>query len=191
MDVKEFLDYMDSGKKVTAGSEVHLMMHRLSQEAMKITTKLNNSYHTPEKVVEIMSEITGTTVDKTFGLFPPFYTDCGKNLRIGRNVFFNSGVKIQDQGGVVIEDGALLGHNVVIATINHGMNPAHRADICLSPVRIGKNVWIGANATICPGVNIGDGAVIAAGAVVTENVPENTVYGGVPAKFIKKVEEDM
>jgi acetyltransferase-like isoleucine patch superfamily enzyme len=189
MDVKEFLDYMDSGKKVTAGSEVHLMMHRLSQDAIKLTTKLNSSYHTPEKVVEIMSEITGTTVDKTFGLFPPFYTDCGKNLRIGRNVFFNSGVKIQDQGGVVIEDGALIGHNVVIATINHGMNPTHRADICLSPVRIGKNVWIGANATICPGVSIGDGAVIAAGAVVTGDVPKNTVYGGVPAKFIKEITE--
>jgi acetyltransferase-like isoleucine patch superfamily enzyme len=191
MDVKEFLDYMDSGKKVIAGSEMHLMMHKLSQDAIKLTTKLNSSYHTPEEVVEIMSEITGTTVDKTFGLFPPFYTDCGKNLRIGRNVFFNSGVKIQDQGGVVIEDGALIGHNVVIATINHGMNPARRADIYLSPVRIGKNVWIGSNATICPGVSIGDGAVIAAGAVVTKDVPAGTVYGGVPAKFIKKVEEDM
>jgi acetyltransferase-like isoleucine patch superfamily enzyme len=180
---------MNSGKKVTGGSEVHLCMHRLSQEAIRLTSKLNNSYHTPEEIVEIMSEITGTKVDETFRLFPPFYTDCGKNLKIGRNVFFNSGVKIQDQGGVVIEDGVLIGHNVVIATINHSMNPANRADMVLSSVRIGKNVWIGANATICPDVSIGDGAVIAAGAVVTGDVPKNTVYGGVPAKFIKEIKE--
>jgi acetyltransferase-like isoleucine patch superfamily enzyme len=190
MELKEFLEYMDSGKKVTAGSDVHLMMCRLSQEAIMLTSGLNNSYHTQDEIVEIMSRITGKDVDKSFGLFPPFYTDCGKNLKIGKNVFFNSGVKIQDQGGVTIEDGVLIGHNVVIATANHRMSPTHRGDLYLSPVRIGKNVWIGANATICPGVSIGDGAVIAAGAVVTENVPENTVYGGVPAKFIKNIQED-
>jgi acetyltransferase-like isoleucine patch superfamily enzyme len=135
-----------------------------------------------------MRRITGREVDESFSLFPPFYTDCGKNLRIGAQVFFNSGVKIQDQGGVTIEDGVLLGHNVVIASLNHSPNPKCRGNLLPSPVHIGKNVWIGANATICPGVCIGNGAIIAAGAVVTENVPENTVYGGVPAKKIKNLE---
>lgn len=108
-------------------------------------------------------------------------------MKIGKKVFFNAGVKIQDQGGVTIEDGVLIGHNVIIATLDHSLDANHRGNMLPAPIHIGKNVWIGANATICKGVTIGDGAVIAAGAVVTTNVPENTVFGGVPAKLIKKI----
>jgi acetyltransferase-like isoleucine patch superfamily enzyme len=187
MELREFLSYMDSGKEITAGSEVHQCMHRLSQEAIQLTTELNSRFHTAQEIVDLMEKITGRPVDHSFALFPPFYTDCGKNLKIGKNVFFNSGVKIQDQGGVTIEDGVLIGHNVVIATLDHNLDPNRRGNMIPAPVHIGKNVWIGANATICKGVVIGDGAVIAAGAVVTTDVPENTVYGGVPAKLIKKI----
>lgn len=187
MNVEEFLNYMDSGKEVVAGSPVHQCMHRLSQEAMQLTAELNNRYHTAEEIVELMQKITGRTIDDSFALFPPFYTDCGKNLKIGKKVFFNAGVKIQDQGGVTIEDGVLIGHNVVIATLDHSLDPNCRGNMIPAPIHIGKNVWIGANATICKGVTIGDGAVIAAGAVVTTDVPENTVFGGVPAKQIKKI----
>lgn len=190
MELDEFLSYMDSGKEVVAGSPVHQCMHRLSQEAIRVTSELNSRYHTSEEIVELMRKITGRQVDDGFSLFPPFYTDCGKNLKIGKNVFFNSGVKIQDQGGVTIEDGALIGHNVVIATLDHSLNPNHRGNMIPAPIHIGKNVWIGANATICKGVTIGDGAVIAAGAVVTTDVPKNSVFGGVPAKLIKKIQEE-
>lgn len=190
MELDEFLSYMDSGKEVVAGSPVHQCMHRLSQEAIRVTSELNSRYHTSEEIVELMRKITGRQVDDSFSLFPPFYTDCGKNLKIGKNVFFNSGVKIQDQGGVTIEDGALIGHNVVIATLDHSLDPNHRGNIIPAPIHIGKNVWIGANATICKGVTIGDGAVIAAGAVVTTDVPKNSVFGGVPAKLIKKIQEE-
>ncbi len=190
MELDEFLSYMDSGKEVVAGSSVHQCMHRLSQEAIRVTSELNSRYHTSEEIVELMRKITGRQVDDSFSLFPPFYTDCGKNLKIGKNVFFNSGVKIQDQGGVTIEDGALIGHNVVIATLDHSLNPNHRGNMIPAPIHIGKNVWIGANATICKGVTIGDGAVIAAGAVVTTDVPKNSVFGGVPAKLIKKIQEE-
>jgi acetyltransferase-like isoleucine patch superfamily enzyme len=189
MELQEFLEYMDSGKEVAAGSQVHKYMHKLSQEAIRLTTLLNGEYHTHDEIVEMMSRITGRSVDDSFDLFPPFHTDCGKNLKIGKRVFFNSDVKIQDQGGVAIDDGALIGHNVVIASLNHSMNPKSRANLIPAPVYIGKNVWIGANATICPGVTIGDGAVIAAGAVVTKDVPANAVYGGVPAVEIKRVED--
>lgn len=190
MNVKEFLEYMDSGKEVIAGSEVHQCMCELSQEAIRLTTELNNKYHTNEEIVAIMKEITGREVDDSFCLFPPFYTDCGKNLKIGKNVFFNAGCKIQDQGGITIEDGTLIGHSTVLATLNHSMSPEHRGNLLPSPIHIGKNVWIGANATICPGVSIGDGAVIAAGTVVNRDVDANTVVGGVPARVIKNLKEE-
>ena len=187
LTLDEFLNYMDSGKEVIAGSEVHQCMCSLSGEAIRLTMELNGSYHTAGEIVSLMRQITGRQVDDSFALFPPFNTDCGKNLRIGKNVFFNSGVKIQDQGGVTIEDGVLIGHNVVIATLDHSLDPSHRGNMSPAPIHIGQNVWIGANATICKGVTIGNGAVIAAGAVMTTDVPENTVYGGVPAKLIKEI----
>ncbi len=189
MDLKEFLEYMDSGKEVQAQSDVHKYMHLLSQEAMQITSELNHDYHSGEEIVEIMSRLTGKAVDASFGLFPPFYTDCGKNLTIGKNVFINAGCKMQDQGGITIEDGALIGHNVVLATLNHNLAPEKRGNLIPRPIHIGKNVWIGSNATICQGVTIGDGAVVAAGAVVVKDVAPNTVVGGVPAKLLKYVTE--
>ena len=185
MELQEFLDYMNSGKTAEAGSEAHQCMHVLAQEALRLTARLNSGYRTPEEIRAIMSELTGKPIDESFALFPPFYTDCGKNLTIGKRVFFNSGCRFQDQGGITIGDGALIGHNVVLATINHAFDPAHRGDNIPSPIVIGKNVWIGANATVLPGVTIGDGAIVAAGAVVTKDVPENTVVGGVPARVMK------
>ena len=191
MELEAFLRYMDSGTEVVACSEAHQCMSALSQQAIRLTMELNGHYHTPDEIVSLMGQITGRPVDRSFSLFPPFYTDCGKNLKIGKNVFFNSGVKIQDQGGVTIGDGTLLGHNVVLATLDHNLDPSRRGNLIPAPIHIGRHVWVGANATICKGITIGDGAVIAAGAVVTTDVPENTVYGGVPARFIKKVQEEF
>lgn len=187
MNLEEFLDYMNSGKTVIGNSDVHRYMSELAQEALKLTAELNGSYHTPEEIRSIFEKLTGKPIDKSFNIFPPFYTDCGKNLTIGKNVFFNSGCRVQDQGGVTIGDGTLIGHNVVLATLNHEFEPSRRQDMNARPIKIGCNVWIGANATILPGVTIGDGAIIAAGAVVSKDVPENAVVGGVPAKVIRYV----
>ncbi len=187
MELQEFLKYMDSGKMVIVDSEIHQYMHILSQEALRLTAQINNKYHLPQELRELFEKLTGKPIDESFALFPPFYTDCGKNIHIGKNVFFNSGCKIQDQGGVYIDDGVLLGHGVTIATLNHNFDPNHRRDLIPKPVHIGKNVWVGSNSTILPGVTIGDGAIIAAGAVVTKDCAENTVVGGVPAKFIRTV----
>lgn len=188
MEIEEFLEHMNQGKPVLAGSGFHLFMHTLSQEALQITSILNTAYHEPNEIRRLFSELIGKPVDESFGLFPPFSTDCGKNISIGKNVFINSGCRFQDHGGIKIGDGALIGHNVVLATLNHDIDPQKRSDLCPEPISIGKNVWIGANATILPGVTIGDGAIIAAGAVVTKNVPSNVIVGGVPAKIIKKIE---
>jgi acetyltransferase-like isoleucine patch superfamily enzyme len=126
-------------------------------------------------------------VDKSFAMFPPFYTDCGKNITIGKNVFINSGCHFQDQGGIAIGDDTLIGHTVVLAILNHGLEADKRKNLYPAPIIIGNNVWIGAHATVLPGVSIGENAVIAAGAVVTKDVPPNTVVGGVPAKVIKAI----
>lgn len=107
---------------------------------------------------------------------------------MGKNVFINAGCKFQDQGGIFIDDDALVGHGVVIATLDHDMDPEKRHALHPAPVHIGKKVWIGANATITSGVTIGDNAVVAAGAVVTKDVPNDTIVGGVPAKPIKKID---
>ena len=187
MELAEFLDYMNSGGVVEGGSELHKMMIELSQEALKITADLNGRYNTPEEVRALFSKLTGKQVDETFAMFPPFYTDCGKNIDVGINVFINTGCKFQDQGGISIGNGSLIGHNVVLATLNHELEPSKRGTLHPLPIVIGKNVWVGANATILPGVTVGDGAVIAAGAVVTKDVPVNTVVGGVPAKVIKEI----
>ncbi|MDE6314336.1 MAG: sugar O-acetyltransferase [Lachnospiraceae bacterium] len=162
----------------------------LCQEAIRIGMELNNQYHTPEELREIMGRLTGKKIDDTFRLFPPFYTDFGKNITIGKDVFINSGCHFQDQGGIEIGDGALIGHNVVLATINHDLNPAKNRKNHYAKIKIGAHVWIGSNATILPGVTIGDWAVVAAGAVVTRDVPAMTVVGGAPAKVLKIIREE-
>ena len=187
MTTKEFIEIMDSGEVIPGGSPVHGKMHELSQEAIRITMEINNAYHTHGEIVALMSELTGSEVHESLGLFPPFYTDCGKNIRLGKRVFINSGCKFQDQGGITIGDDVLIGHNCVIATLNHVMDPDRRADMVPAPVRIGNKVWIGANVTILQGVTIGEGAVIAAGAVVNKDVPPRAVVGGLPAKVIKTI----
>ena len=187
MNTRQFIRAMASGEKVISGSEAHQHMERLTNEAMKETARLNQGYHEPDEIRELMAEITGREIDDTFGMFPPFYTDCGKNIHIGKHVFINSGCQFQDQGGIYIGDGTLIGHSVVLATLDHDLDPAHRADLYPKPIRIGKNVWIGAHATVTQGVTIGDGAVVAAGAVVTKDVPPETIVGGVPARRIKSL----
>lgn len=192
MELIDFLEHLNCGKTVIGNSEMHQFMHKVSNEAMKITAELNGRYHEPEEIRALFSELIGKPVDQSFGLFPPFYTDCGKNITVGKNVFINSGCHFQDQGGITIGDGVLIGHNVVLATLNHDFSPKKRSTLRPAPIVIGENVWIGSNATVVPGVTIGNGSIIAAGAVVTKNVPENIIVGGVPAKIIKALDtEDM
>ena len=188
MDLETYLEEVKKGNRIEADSPAHQVMHQMSQEALKITMQINNQYHEPAKLRQLMSDLTGQQIDNSFTLFPPFYTDFGKNIHFGKNVFINVGCKFQDQGGIYIGDGALIGHDVVMATLNHVEDPSGRGSLIPGAITIGKDVWVGANATILAGVTIGDGAIIAAGAVVTRDVPENTVVGGVPAKIIKEIE---
>ena len=188
MTVKEVIDGFREGAEENAGRDAYA--NELFQEAVRIGMELNTMYHTPEELREIMGRLIGKKVDGSFRMFPPFYTDFGKNITIGKEVFINSGCHFQDQGGIEIGDGALIGHNVVLATINHDLNPKGNRKNHYAPIRIGAHVWIGSNATILPGVTIGDHAVVAAGAVVARDVPAMTVVGGVPAKVLKVIREE-
>jgi acetyltransferase-like isoleucine patch superfamily enzyme len=192
MEMKDFIDFCKKGNPISGeDKELHELLIQCSYEAQKITMELNTSYHSREEIVEIFSELTGEKVDSSFMCFPPFYTDFGKNILIGKNVFFNTGCSFQDRGGITIGDGTMIGMNVTIATLNHGLSLDTRNTTYPSPVNIGENVWIGSNATILPGVTIGDNSVVAAGAVVTKDVPENTVVAGVPAKVVKKINNNL
>ena len=189
MTLDEFLICMKEKQEVLAGSELFLMFHTLSQEALKITNEINSAYHTPNELRTLFSKLIGKEVDESFALFPPFYTDCGKNITLGKNVFINACCRFQDQGGIEIGDGVLIGHNTTIATLNHDINPQKRANLHPNGVKIGKNVWIGSDCTILPGVEIGDGAIIGAGSVVTKSIAANCIAVGNPARVIKKIEE--
>ncbi len=189
MDSRAFCEAMANRTHIEAGSGLHLHMHEMAQRALWYTAEINGSYHSPEELRKLFFELIGKECDETFGLFPPFHTDYGLNISLGKHVFINSGCCFQDQGGIEIGDGVLIGHQVVIATLNHDLGMESRGSMTPAPVKIGNGVWIGAHATILPGVSVGDGAVIGAGAVVTKDVPAGTVVLGVPARPVKKIEK--
>lgn len=190
VDIEEYKAHTAKREYIEGGSPAHMLMHDAARRAQQITAQINTGYHSPEELRALFSRLTGREIDESFGLFPPFYTDFGQNILVGKGVFINSGCCFQDQGGIEIGDGCLIGHQVVLATLNHDLIPSRRAGMYPAPIKLGKNVWIGAHATVLAGVNVGDNAVIAAGAVVVKDVPANAVVCGVPAKVIKYIEEE-
>lgn len=188
MTVNEYKEFVKGGY-ITAGSDAHLVMHKASYQARKITAKINSGAKSNKKIVRLMSKLTGEKVDDSFRLFPPIYTDFGKNLTIGKNVFINGGCVFQDQAGITIGDNCLIGHQVVFATLNHDEVKDKRANMYAKPIVLKSGVWIGTKAVILGGVTIGENAIIGAGAVVTKDVPKNAICCGVPAKVIRYIKE--
>lgn len=159
-------------------------------EAVSRTMELSAALNTSTSVDQIrerLSEITGQQIDGSTRVFIPFYTNFGRHIRIGKNVFINHDCTFLDLGGIIIEDDVLIGPKVSLISENHPVNPKDRKILDLKPVVIKHNAWIAANATILPGVTVGENSIVAAGAVVTENVPDNTVVAGVPATVIKSL----
>ena len=187
MELTDLLLALNARETITGDSPLHAVMHATSQDALRITGELNNGYQAPERVRELLTELTGRPVDESVTVFPPLYADFGKNLALGKRVFINAGCTFQDQGGIVIGDDSLIGHNTVMATLNHDLAPSRRADMHPAPIIVGRNVWIGSNATILAGVSIGDNAVVAAASVVTRDVPANAVVVGSPARVVRTV----
>ncbi len=187
-DLRFFLTNMKPGTVIKMKTRMCRIMNRVSKETAGLCMELNDGRKTSDERRAIFSKIIGKTVDGNFRVFPPFYSDFGKNIHVGKNDFINTCCHFQDQGGIYLGDHVLIGHSVTLATINHVQDPDKRGDVICKPIVIGDNVWIGANVTIVGGVTVGEGAIIGAGAVVTKDVPPRAVVGGVPAKVIKNIE---
>lgn len=186
MTIKDVVEYINSHTDPVLTEEMNALVMETCYRTHCLTMQLNNSYHDPAGIRAILSEITGEAVPESLNMFPPFYTDFGRNIHFGQNVFVNDCCHFQDQGGIFIGDHALIGHNTVLATIDHDLDARSRQNH-YAPIHIGNRVWIGSSVVVTKGVTIGDNAVIAAGAVVTKDVPANVVVGGVPARIIKRL----
>ena len=157
------------------------------QHCMQLVAEMNTGYHTETEVREYLRQITGSEIDETVRVFPPFNINYGKRTTFGKGSFVNFGCTFLALGGITIEEGAFIAPHVVLATEYHPEDPATRHSLLTKPIVIKRNAWIVANATILAGVTVGENAIVAAGAVVSKNVPDNTIVGGVPAKVIRAI----
>lgn len=162
------------------------------KRAMAITARLNRlTFDDTDEIRTLFSELIGQELDKSFSLIPPFYTAGGNEIRVGRNVFVNQNCTFYDLGGLDIGDDVMIGPNVSIITAGHPLDPVQRRAVTIGkPIVIERNVWIAAGATIIGGVTVGENSVIAAGSVVTRDVPPNTLVGGNPAWVIRAIGDD-
>lgn len=183
----DIFDRMRAGEVLRSNNPQFSKVMEIVARTQELSVQLNASTHI-DQVRERLSEIIGTPIDNSTRVFPPFYTNFGRFITLGKNVFINHACSFLDMGGITIEDDVLIGPRVNLLTENHPLDSSDRQTLLLKPVVIKRNAWIGAAATILPGVTIGENAVVAAGAVVTKDVPANTIVGGVPAKIIKTIQ---
>jgi len=177
---------LQSGQPIRLDDPEYYKIAEGVQRTMALSQRLNTATD-PDQVRLFLGEITGTAIDPSTTLFTPFYTNLGAFTTIGKNVFINHACSFLDLGGITIEDNVLIGPRVNLVTESHPLDPGDRKALLTKPVTIKSGAWIGAAATILPGVTIGENAVVAAGSVVSKDVPANTVVAGVPAKIVKSI----
>ncbi len=183
---KDILDRMRSGEPIRLDDDQYLKIHTIVDRTIKLNARLNTSENV-ENIRSNLSEIIGTEIDPSTIIFVLFYTNFGCFISIGKNVFINHSCSFLDMGGITIGDNVLIGPKVNLITENHPLNPNERKSLICNPVVIKRNAWTGAAATILPGVTIGENSIVAAGAIVSKDVPASTIVGGVPAKHLKNI----
>ena len=183
----DIFERLKSGEPISMDDPGFGKINKAVNRTMELSNKLNAALNV-NQVRTYLGEIIGEEIDKSTTVFPPFHTNVGRFIRLGRNVFINHACSFLDLGGITIEDDVMIGPRVNITSENHPVETARRKTLVPGEVVIKRNAWIGAGATILPGVTVGENSVVAAGAVVTKDVPSNSVVGGVPAKTIKQIE---
>ena len=188
VDVEQvnILDRLRNGELIRLNDPKYNEINEVVERTIKLSMQLNMASDI-NSIRDLLSEIIGCRIDESTTIFVPFYTNFGKFITIGKNVFINHACSFLDMGGITIEDDVLIGPRVNLVTENHPLDPVDRRALLTRPIVIKRNAWIGAGATVLPGVTVGENAVVAAGAVVSKDVAPNTVVGGVPAKFIKNI----
>jgi acetyltransferase-like isoleucine patch superfamily enzyme len=183
---KSIFERMKAGELFRLDDPEYPKVLEIVNRTIKLSAELNVSTGV-NQIREQLSEIIGTKIDESTTVFAPFHTNFGRFIQIGKNVFINHACTFLDMGGITIEDDVQIGPKVNLITENHPLDPANRKALICKPIVIKRNAWIGAGATILPGVTIDENAVVAAGAVVSKDVAANTVVGGIPARHIKDI----
>ena len=160
------------------------------QRTMRLAAEMNTGYHTEAEVRDYMRQITGSEIDETLRVFTPFHINYGKKTTFGRDCFVNFGCTFLALGGITIEDDVFIGPHCVLATEYHPENPETRHSLLTKPIVVKRNAWLGANVTVLAGVTIGENAIVAAGSVVTKDVPDNMIVAGSPARVIREIKKD-
>jgi len=183
---KDIFERLRNGETISSSDPEAYKLQEASFATKKLLVQLNNSSAAAE-IRDLLSQITASAIDESVAVFTPLYINYGKNTRIGKNVFINFDCVFLDLGGITIEDDVLIAPKVSLLSEGHPVSPNARQSLVPGHIHIKKNAWIGAGATILPGITVGENAVVAAGAVVSKDVPANTVVGGIPAKHIKNI----
>lgn len=173
---------LKNGEKVSMKEKEYEAAIEHMDATRKLCFEINNTF---TKLVEhnpLFEEVFQAKLEGV-NIIPPVQIDFGKQITMGKNIFINHSLTCMSAGGITIDDNVQIGPNVTMVTTNHDFND--RYSLCCKSIHIKKNVWIGANVVIMPGITIGENAIIAGGAVVTKNVEANTIVGGNPARVIK------
>ncbi|WP_439583749.1 sugar O-acetyltransferase [Dyadobacter bucti] len=183
---KDIFGRMRAGEAIRKDDPEYDQFQQAVARTIRLSAALNASADI-DQVRQRLSEITGKDIDGSTTIFPPFHTNFGRFITLGKNVFINHACSFLDMGGITIEDDVLIGPRVNLTSETHPLDPANRGTVIPKPIVIRRNAWIGAAATILPGVTIGENAIVAAGAVVSRDVPANAIVAGIPAKVVKTV----
>lgn len=187
MDRADIFERLKNGKTISDNDPQRHKIREDSYATKKLLVQMNNS-NDPAEIRDLLGRITNRVIDESVAIFTPLYINYGKHTKIGKNVFINFNCTFLDLGGITIEDDVLIAPNVSILSEGHPVSPEDRHSLKVAHIHIKKNAWIGAGAIILQGVTIGENAIVSAGTVVSKDVPDNVIVGGVPAKIIKNIE---
>jgi acetyltransferase-like isoleucine patch superfamily enzyme len=186
METQDIFERLRNGETISSDDAQAYKMREASFATKALLLKMNNTTN-PDEIRRLLSQITTTEIHESVTVFTPLHINYGKHTKIGKNVFINFDCVFLDLGGITIEDNVLIAPKVSLLTESHPLNSTERQSLIPKPIYIKKNAWIGANAIILQGVTIGENSVVAAGSVVSKDVPDNVVVGGIPAKIINKI----